>query len=571
VGLDVNRFDRRFFDPVRRFRRIGGGELGGKASGLFFADGVLRSELDRARFPELDVDIPALVVLGTDVFDAFLEQNRTLETSGELPDARIALSFQSAGLPVAILGDLRALVEEVRRPIAVRSSSLLEDALGRPFAGVYATKMIPNIEPDADTRFRKLVEAVKLVYASTFFAEARAYRRRVGASEEKMAVILQEVVGERHGDLYYPEVSCVARSHNFYPMGSARPEEGVVSLALGLGKTIVDGGVCWTYSPAHPTAPPPFGSVAEMLAETQTEFWAVNVGKAPPYNPIAETEYMVRTGLATAERDGTLSRLASTYDAASDRVEPGIRRPGPRVLTFAGLLLFRDPPLNELVRELLAIFERAAAKVEIELAATLPRQGRGRLGFLQVRPLLVPCEAVDVSEEALAAPDLLCGSERALGNGGIDDIRDVVYVRPDRFTASQTRQAGREIAEANARLVASGTPYLLIGFGRWGTSDPWLGIPVVWADIAGARTLVEATLPGMEIEPSQGSHFFHNLMSFEVPYFAVSHRAPRGVDWAFLDRQPALHEGELTRHVRLPAPLRVRVDGRTGRGGIWHS
>jgi hypothetical protein len=573
VEVAGTRFDRRFFDPARRFRRIGGGAIGGKASGLFFAEGVLASELDRNRFPGLDVDIPALVALGTDVFDAFLAENPGLAdiARADLPDARIALAFQQGRLPPEVLGDLRALVQEVRTPLAVRSSSLLEDALGGPFAGVYTTKMIANLEPDADARFRRLVEAVKLVYASTFFRRAQSYRRSVGEAEEKMAVILQEIVGARHGDLFFPDVSGVARSHNFYAMGSARPEDGVVSLALGLGKTIVDGGACWTYSPERPKAPPPYGSLQELLEESQTSFWAVNMGRPPAYDPIAETEFLVRADLGAAERAGVLGPLASTYDPDSDRLDPGIDRPGPRVLNFPGPLCYGEPPLNDAIRELLDVFERAAgAKVEIELAGTLLAAGRARLGFLQVRPILVSGNAVEIPPEAMEAPDLLCGTERALGNGRIEDLGDVVYVRPDRFSASRTREIAGALEAVNARLLAEGRPYLLIGFGRWGSSDPWLGIPVAWAQIAGARALVEATLPGMDVEPSQGSHFFHNLMSFEVPYLLVSHRRAPGIDWAWLDRQPGHDEGEWVRHVRLSAPLRVRVDGRTGRGGIWH-
>ncbi len=570
-------FQRHFFDPEKRLTTIGSGEIGGKAHGLAFVSDVLRKKFRAADFPAIEVSIPTLTVIRTDAFDAFMSSNDLFDfANADEPDDRIAHAFQKADLPVELLGDLRALVQQVRQPLAVRSSSLLEDALREPFAGIYETKMTPNNQPDPDVRFRKLTEAIKFVYASTFFKAAKDYRRATGhgAGDEKMAVIIQEVVGQRHGDRFYPEVSGVARSYNFYPLRPAKPEDGVVSLALGLGKTIVDGGVCWTYSPAQPRATPPFGSVAEWLKNTQTEFWAVNMGKPPAFDPIRETEFLIQANLADAEYDGTLRHLASTYDPRSDRIVMGTGVAGPRVLTFAPLLVLNDIPLNDLIRELLKLCEDALnAPVEMEFAVTFPRNGAGsenpvRFGFLQVRPMVVSHEVVEISEEEMRGEKVLLASETVLGNGVIDSIHDVVYVRPETFEAKNTPLIAAELESINRHLVEAGRPYLLIGFGRWGSSDPWLGIPVNWPQVAGAKVIVEATLPTMDKEISQGSHFFHNLASFQVSYFSVRHSGKFQIDWKWLDERPAVSETGFVRHVKLPRPLLVKVDGRSGRGVV---
>jgi hypothetical protein len=568
-GGDVPRFDRRLFDPARRISRIGTGSLGGKARGLVTASRVLSDRRADLEVPGLSLDVPALCVVATSVFDAFLDRNLLRPVLDEEPsDQVVALSFQKATLPAEWLGDLRAVAEDARVPLACRSSSALEDALGRPFAGVYGTKMIPGNQPDVAGRFKGLVDAVKFVFASTFFHEARAYRRAAGErlEPEKMAVVVQEVVGRRHADRFYPDLSGVARSYNFYPAGPAQPAEGVVDLALGLGKTIVDGGVCWSFSPAHPKLPPPVGSVRDLLDTTQSEFWAVNVGPPPPYDPMTETEHLVRRSLAEAEADGTLRYAASTFDAESDRLVAGTGRAGPRVLDFAPILTWNELPLVDALRRLLAVCEEELeAPVEIEFALSLPPGQPARLGFLQVRPLLVSRDAVAVTAEDLASPLSVVASSAAMGNGH-QEVRDVVYVEPERFEARLTPAIATEIERLNRSLVEGARPYLLVGFGRWGSADPWLGIPVRWDQISGARAIVEATLPQMNPDPSQGSHFFHNLTSFSVLYFTVPLHAERGVDWGWLARQEVVARTEHVRHVRTEAPLVLRVDGRSRRG-----
>ncbi len=568
----IKEFRRNLFDANLRVSMIGSGAMGGKASGLAFINDVLVSKFKDTGSTQFEVNIPSFTVIGTDIFDEFLKRNnlRDLATS-ETDDDVIGHEFQKAPLPAEILGDLRGLIEKVHTPLAIRSSSLLEDAMYQPFAGVYSTKMIPNNQPSPDIRFQKLLEAVKLVYASTFSKSAKDYLRGIGRSsqDEKMAVIIQEVVGLRHADRFYPNLSGVARSYNFYSMGRSRPEDGVASLALGLGKTIVDGGKCWTYSPAYPNISPPYASAAELMKQTQTEFWAVNMGKPPAYDPIRETEYLLPLNLAEAEADGTLSGLASVYDMQSDRISMGLMREGPRVLNFAELLVLKEIPLNDIVRSLLCVSQEAlGTAVEIEFAVTFNPH---RLGFLQVRPMVVSSDQVDIAESELKGENVLIASKKVLGNGTMDTIRDIVYVRPEHFEAKHTPRIASELEVINRRMLDEGKPYLLIGFGRWGSSDPWLGIPVNWGQVCGARVIVEATRPTMDIELSQGAHFFHNLSSFQVGYFCVPYNGEYGIDWEWLAKQNGEEESLFVRHVVADDPLRVRIDGRTGLGVISRS
>jgi len=570
VSDSVPPFARRFFEPTTRMTRIGSGALGGKARGLARASQVLARRPDLGA-PGFVVGIPSLVVLAADHFDRFLQRNGLGDVSG--PDDHIAEAFQKADLPAEILGDLHAVAAEVRLPLAVRSSSVLEDELGHPLAGVYLTKMLPGTQSSPDDRFRRLAEAIKLVYASTFFAGARSYRLALDLAdrEEHMGVVVQEIVGRVHGDRFYPDVSGVVRSLNAYPVGPARPEEGVASLALGLGKTIVDGGVCWSFSPAHPRVGPPFGSSRDRVRGTQTLFWAVNIGTPPPHNPIRETEYLVQHRLEEAEADGVLAATASTYDAANDRLTPGIGRSGPRVLDFAPLLALEQRPLAAQLHALLdACEQEVSGPVEVEFAITLPPRSDvpARFGLLQVRPLAGPGDEVAIGDEELAGDGVLVSSLHAAGNGVTSGLHDVIFVDPDAFDPLATRVIAREVEALNAQLLAQGRRYVLIGFGRWGTADPSLGIPVVWPQVAGAAALVEAALPSFRVEPSQGSHFFHNLVNLRVSYLSTGAPGEQPVDWSWLRGLELVDRRPHVRHVRSEAPLTVRVDGRGRRGVV---
>jgi hypothetical protein len=556
---------RRAAGPISEGRQ----ELGGKAQGLLSVGQVL----DRlsSEFPELTIDIPAMVVLDTSVFEAFVQRNNLERyATSNYSDDRIAHAFLRGNLPFEVLGELRALVNRWTMPLAVRSSGLLEDTMQRPFAGVYGTKMIPNNAYDADTRFQKLVEAVKYVWASTYFKIARDYCEATGLDigDEKMAVIIQQVVGKRHGDRFYPEVSGVARSFNFYPLKPARPEDGVINLALGMGKTIVDGGKSWTYSPAYPHMPPPFGSIDDLMLQTQTEFWAVNLGEPPEYDPIKESEYLCKDDLAVAEYDGTLEQLASTYDLQSGRLTLGTGSRGPRALTFAPLLEMGLVPINHLLTQLLNRCEKAlGCPLEIEFALTL---NPPRFGFLQVRPMAVPTSSLEVAPADLHDTRAIAASEMVLGNGELVNLEDVVYVIPQRFGLQHTRQIAQELEQVNRVLLAEKRPYLLIVFGRLGTLDPWLGIPVTWGQISGARAIIEAAQENVRVEPSQGSHYFHNIINLGVIYFSIPFTSSYKIDWDWLEQQPAAFEGDFVRHIRPVQKLHVKVDGRHSRGVIYH-
>ncbi len=571
-NISFSSFNRKFFEADDDFTLIGLGEIGGKAKGLAFIRKFLKE--NEKEFKEFIVNIPRLTVITTDFFDEFMQTNNLYDVAlSDENDTMIAHKFMKATLPVGLVGDLRSIVENVRLPLAVRSSSMLEDALYEPFAGIYSTKMISNNQPDLQTRFSKLIEAIKLVYASTFFKKAKDYITSIGKSskDEKMAVIIQEVVGSKFHNKFYPEISGVARSYNYYTFGKSKPEDGVVNLALGLGKTIVDGGISWTYCPAYPKNPPPFTSIKELIDNTQRTFWAINMEKSVLYDPINEVEYMIKSDINEAEYDGTLNLVASTYDAASDRVKPGIGIKGARIINFAPILELNYINLNEIIKKLLEISEKSLeTAVEIEFAITLKKDNKlsPRLGFLQVRPMVVSNEIVEVTEEDLKNKDLFCYSNRVLGNGVIDYIDEIVFVKSDNFDIKYSQKIAVEIEQINKGFRERNKKYLLIGYGRWGSTDPWLGIPVEWGQISNAKVIIEAMLPQFNVELSQGSHFFHNINSFEVLYFSLKPDYIEKLDWNWLDNNTVIYEGEYTKHIKLKKPLIIKVDGRKAEGVI---
>ena len=558
------------------YTQIGTGTIGGKAQRLVWADTVLRDRFEKGAYPEFTIDIPWFWVIASDWFDDFMERNCLHDIAlSDTRDPHMAKAFQKAELPEELVEELRNLIADVQVPLAVRSSSLMEDAMQQPFAGVYATKMVPNNQFSTEARLRTLVESIKFVYASTFTRDAKSYRQAMECTDrdEKMAVIIQEVVGLRHGDRFYPNVSGVARSYNFYALGHARPENGVVSLALGLGKTIVDGGRSWTYCPCYPKAKPPFGSTQELLDQTQTQFWSVNMGKPPTYDPIRETEYLFEGNLRHAEEDGVLREVASTYDPQSDQITMGLGPPGPRVLDFAPLLELNNIPLNGLVQDLLDLCEAALGNpVEIEFAVNFGQDGssRARFGFLQVRPMFVSKDVVELSEQELNGDHVLVASEEVLGNGQLESIQDVVYVKPDAFSAKDTWLIASELDEMNRRLLEAHRPYLLVVIGRLGTTDPWAGIPVKWPQVSGAKVVVETSTSAMNVDMSQGSHFFHNVTCLRILYFSADKTGKYPVNWEWLENQKGVHESEYVRHVVLDEPLYVKVDGKHRRGVICH-
>jgi CheY-like chemotaxis protein len=561
-------FDRGTFDSNATFSRLGGGSLGGKARGLSFLDVLLSQSRIAGRFPDVRIHVPPAVVVGTDVFDEFLQGNdlRTfaLESADDL---EIERRFVSADLPLFAERDLAALIDAIQDPIAVRSSSLLEDSHYQPFAGIYRTFMLPNDHPRADVRLRQLLTAIKRVYASTFGHIAKRYLADAPyrLEEEKMAVVLQRVVGSRHGRRFYPDVAGVARSHNFYPMPPMRSEDGLAAVALGLGEIVVDGGACFRFCPRYPRHLVQFSSVPDTLANAQREFYALELGRdsATPFTP--------RTfDLAAAEEDGTLARVGSTYSPENDMVYDGTSRAGVRLVTFAPILKHGLFPLAELIDALLRIaVEGTNAPVEMEFAARLSGAKPADFGVVQLRPLgrIWPRDEQPIPD--VDRGRLICSSGSVLGHGTVDDVRDLVVLDVTRFDRFRTREIASAVGQLNADLCMKRRPYALIGVGRWGSADPLLGIPVTWDQISGARAIVEAGFADFKVTPSQGSHFFQNLAAGNIGYFTVNPDAGEGfVDWEWLASRPAVAETEFVRHLRFASPIGITIDGRSHAGVV---
>lgn len=569
-------FSRRLFDGGSDFVRIGGGSLGGKARGLAFMNSVLNRFGVGDRFPGVAIQVPPTAVIATDVFDEFLEypglRRRLL---GDADDERVAAACLRAPLPRSVMGDLEAFLRQVRYPLAVRSSSLLEDSQFQPFAGVYSTYMLPNNHPDLTTRIEQLSAAIRLVYASTFFRGAKSYLQATGnrVEEEKMAVIVQQVVGRQHERTVYPDFAGVGHSQNFYPVAGLRAGGGVAFVALGLGRTVVDGGKCLRFSPQHPQVLPQLSTVKDVLHNSQREFLAVDVSRPDVWPQLKTDTDLVTLRLEDAERHGTLDAVGSVYSPENEAVYDGLGRPGARLVTFAPVLKHDVFPLAPILSFLLELGQRAmSSPVEIEFAVARgvgPAERPDLFGFLQIRPLTEGYETPEIAPELLEAPDALCATGVALGNGRLDQVCDVVYVPPARFDRGVTPAIAEEVAQLNRALQEEGRPYLLIGPGRWGSADRWLGIPVKWAQIAGARVIIETDLPDFKVTPSQGTHFFQNLTSRQVGYLTVNMQEGGGrMDWEWLDAQPAAAETAHARRLRLDAPLTVLIDGRSGRGVV---
>ena len=555
------------------FLRIGSGSLGGKARGLAFVRHLLRTRRIARRFPGVRISVPPAVVIATDQFDQFLTENNLGDFALHCDDdAEIQQRFLDAALPIPLQENLKAFLSEVDYPLAVRSSSLLEDSQYQPFTGVYETFMLGN-QAGPQARLEELSEAIKRVYASTFSQHAKAYVRATPyrLEEEKMAVILQQVVGTAHGPRFYPDFSGVVRSHNYYPVSPMTFADGIAAVALGLGRTVVDGGKCLSFCPRYPQNLLQFSSVEDILANTQTEFCALELDGVPQSDgPVHLRE--ARFGLDVAEADGTLHAVASTYSADNHAVYDGLNRPGARVVTFAPMLKHGVFPLAKILELLVRAGEDALGNpVEIEFAVRLPRAAEpAEFGFLQIRPLTLARDHHDLAIGDVDSSQLICQSTKVLGNGRIENLYDIVVVDSQRFERSRSQVVARAVAHFNATLSAENRLYLLIGVGRWGSNDPWLGIPVEWDEISGARAIVEAGFRDFRVTPSQGSHFFQNLTAFQIGYFTVNPDAGEGsVDWQWLTEQPAVDEQGCVRHLRFAAPLRVVMNSRTSQGVIF--
>ncbi len=568
-------FSRRHFDTSSAFVRIGGGSLGGKGRGLAFMNSLLYRYGMNNRFPSTLIQVPPTAVVGTNVFDKFMRQGDLREIAlGEADDADIVAQILEAKLPPAIYGDLEAFLDQVRYPLAVRSSSLLEDSQFQPFAGVYATYMLANNHEDLSVRLDQLCDAIKLVYASAYSRAAKNYIEATSnrIEEEKMAVIIQQMVGQRYESYDYPHISGVAHSSNFYPSEGMEPKDGVAAVALGLGRMVVEGGQSLRFSPAQPRVLPQFGTVDDWLKVSQRNFYAVDVSDPDAYPTDHDDFNLALLDLEDAERHGTLEPIGSVYSPENNAIYDGIHRPGTRLVSFAHVLKSDLFPLAEILKLLLELGRRTmSAEVEIEFAVVL---GDGNLnphqfGFLQIRPLAAGYQAPDIPDGLLDSENTLVATNVALGNGRMDKIQDILYVPRRKFDRGATEAIAQEIERFNRGFVNGAVPYLLLGPGRWGSADRWLGIPVRWDQISGARVIVETDLEDFKVTPSQGTHFFQNLTSFQVGYLTVNAgKGESNLDWDWLADQPAQQEGEYLRHLRLDEPLTVLIDGRTHRGVV---
>ncbi len=572
----ISEFQRDSFDPDASFARIGGGSLGGKARGLGFVSTLINNYEVRRKFEGIQISVPPAVVLGTDIFDRFLSDNNLLKFALEsADDMQITERFLEAGtFPEGLLSKLAAFLHLIHEPLAVRSSSMLEDSQYHPFAGVYQTYMIPNDHPDLFVRLGQLVTTIKRVYASTYYQYAKDYFKIADyqPEEEKMAVIIQKMVGAAHGPRFYPDFAGVARSYNFYPVPPQKHLDGIVAVALGLGKTIVDGGVTVRFCPKYPNHLLQFFSTAETLRNNQNQFFALDMNTQPTQTPETSDILVRNFGLEDAETDGTLAHVASTYSPENDAIYDGISRKGPRVVSFAPILRNKIFPLPQILELLMDMGSWGmGAPVEMEFAVTLttPSDKPKEFAMLQMRPLGLSKETDPLQIEDVPEERLVCGSNQVLGHGVFEDIHDIVVVDVERFDRAKSREAAAEVMQFNEKLISEKRPYLLIGVGRWGSLDPWLGIPVKWDQISGARVIVEAGFKDMEVDPSQGSHFFHNITTLRIGYFTVNSTTQDGfVSWEWLRSRPAQEEKRFVRHIRLPKPIVAKIDGHQNKGII---
>ena len=566
-------FDRMKFDAYSHFARIGEGSLGGKGRGLAFLDNIIKMHPEFNSLEGAKVQIPRTVVLCTDVFDQFMEQNNLYQIAlSDASDDDILRHFLRAQLPDSLIADFFTFFEAVKSPIAIRSSSLLEDAHYQPFAGIYSTYMIPYLD-DKYAMLEMLACAIKGVYASVYYRDSKAYMTATSnvIDQEKMAVILQEVVGKQYDGRYYPNISGVLRSLNYYPIGDERAEDGIASLALGLGKYIVDGGQTLRVSPYHPHQVLQTSELETALRETQTRFYALDTRHVGNDFKVDDGFNILNLKVKEAERDNSLNFIASTYDPYDQVIRDGLYEGGRKVISFAGVLQQNVFPLPELLQMSMRYGAEAMRRpVEIEFACNLNADRTGSLYLLQIRPIVDQKQMLDEDLAAIPDADCLLRSHNSLGHGVTEDVTDVVYVKTDdRFSAADNPTIAREIEKLNKEYLDRGTNYVLVGPGRWGSSDSWLGIPVKWPHISAARVIVEVALKNYRVDPSQGTHFFQNLTSFGVGYFTIDENRNDGCfHKAVLDAMPAVEETDHVRVVRFEKGLRIMMDGKKGEGVV---
>ncbi|OJV83099.1 MAG: phosphoenolpyruvate synthase [Bacteroidia bacterium 44-10] len=560
-------FEKDRFDQYSNFARIGEGSLGGKGRGLAFIGYMVKTHLELNNNQNFPVTTPKTVVLCTDIFDEFMEANNLYPVAlSELEDEMILKHFLAAKLPKRLVSDFLVFFEAIETPIAIRSSSLLEDSQYQPFAGIYSTYMIPYVN-DKYEMVRLLSNAIKAVYASVFYKDSKAYMAATQnlIDQEKMAIVLQEVVGSQYGNLCYPAISGVARSLNYYPIGNEKPEDGIVNMAFGLGKYIMDGNTGLRFSPLHASNILQLSSLDLALSDTQTRFYALDLHSEIKDFMVDDGFNLLKLRLKEAEKEGPLRYVASTYDPQDQLIRDGYYEGGRKIISFANILQHGMFPLSEILDKLLKAGQKEMGRpVEIEFAVDIADNQFASFYVLQIRPIVDNKEVVHENLEEVLQTNTVLFSKNALGNGISNDVHDVVYVKTAAFNASKTPLIAREIELLNSRFAAEGTNYVLVGPGRWGSSDPWLGIPVKWPHISQARVIVESAMENYRIEPSQGTHFFQNLTSFGVGYFTVNPFVENEgfFDEEFLNAQPVVYETEFIRQVHFDWPVVIKINGK---------
>jgi hypothetical protein len=570
-GVVVN-FDADDFDPDTDFLKIGKGSLGGKGRGLAFISTLLRrnSEIHR-KFDQVNLVVPKTLVITTEGFNTFVEQNDLAVLSkSDLPDKEIIECFQKAPFPVDIAEDLRAYLAQVHYPLAIRSSGLLEDAQFRAYACLYSTYLIPNDHPDLEVRLAHLIAAIKGVYASTYFQGAKRFARHVGhrTEDEKMAVIVQQLIGQACGNYFYPAISGIAQSHNYYPFSHMQPEDGIVNIVLGLGKMVSEGEKTLRFCPKYPQLLPQRTTVDDILENAQHFFYAMKMGDFSSQVDVDEDATIEKREVSDAAEEPPVKLLASTYIPEEHKIRDTFQMTGYPVLTFAQVLKYQAFPLADILAAVLgAGHQGMGCPVEIEFSVNLSsaKGGKPEFALLQIRPMSARTEhlKVDIRDEEIKRA--FCYSGNALGNAEKTDIADIVFVKPEDFDPGRTVEIARDIGKINSQLVSMDRKYLLIGPGRWGSADRWLGIPVNWTEIRGVDAIIETTFSRLKADPSQGSHFFHNITTLGINYISISEHGEDFLNWKWLTSQPAATETSFVTHVKLDKAFTLKVDGRKSR------
>ena len=569
-------FSSSMFSDDYGLMRLADGSVGGKGRGIAFVDNLLRRKTFEDLLPDINVRIPKTAIIGTDEFDAFMDRVKQEEIALEdYSSKQIRHIFKMTHLSEDVIERLKKLVEETHAPLAVRSSGLFEDSLSQPFAGVYETYFIPNNHPDVAVRLRHLQTAIKMVYASVFTPLARSYFDSVNYNieEEKMAVVVQEIVGAPHERFFYPDISGVAQSYNYYPFTHMKAEEGIVLMAIGLGKIVVEGEQTFRFSPKHPKMR--VETIDTLFKNAQRTFYALDLGKYTPNLLEGENVSLVKLDIADAERFGTLNYCVSVFDANSQSLRPGLNMPGPRLINFSHILEYDYIPLAPAIDAVLNIMSNAfGTPVEIEFSVDLNKDadGRASLYLLQVKPLIQNSEYIDVDITTFENSDIFLKTSKGMGNGVVDGVRDVVFVKESAFSAFKTTEMAGVIDAINKKMKDEGRHYILLGPGRWGSSDSLLGVPVNWSHISEAKVIVEVELDGFHVDASLGSHFFHNITSLDIGYFTVPLFDDSSfVDWEWLNQQEIVEESEFVMHVRTKVPFSVLMDGKQQKALITKS